>query len=95
MSLAVRSIRQINRTTSKQAPMNPVPDATRNAALRTRNRIMHLMPEALARAHMEHVHRQAESERLGRRVLHAQRLRRKAETASLRARRALAIALMQ
>jgi hypothetical protein len=75
--------------------MNPVPDSARTSALQKRNRTMQLMPEALARAHMAHVYRQADSERLARRVLDARRLRRKAERASLRARRALAIALMQ
>jgi hypothetical protein len=47
---------------------------------------MQLMPEALARVHMQERLQEAERERL----LRALQLRRRAERASLRARRALA-----
>jgi hypothetical protein len=60
-----------------------------------RTREMQLIPEALARAHMEERLRQAEAARRGTRLLAAQRLQRRAERASLRARRALAMAVMQ
>ncbi|PBC77922.1 hypothetical protein BX265_2680 [Streptomyces sp. TLI_235] len=80
--------------------MTPVADQTarfeQNAELRIRNRNfdMHLLQESLARAHMQERIREAERQRLGARVARAVRLRRKAERASLRARRALATALM-
>lgn len=68
----------------------------RAAASRTnRNRQMQLMPESLARAHMETRLLEAESHRTGMRVLSARRLQRKAERATQRARRALAMAVMQ
>lgn len=60
-----------------------------------RNRQMQLMPESLARAHMELLLEQAEHERTARRVQTARRLQRKAERASQRARRALAMTVMQ
>lgn len=49
-----------------------------------------LMPEALARVHMQERHQEAEHQRL----LRALRLRRKAEKVALKARRALAGAVM-
>ena len=52
---------------------------------------MQLMPEALARVHMQERLQEAEHERL----MHAVRLRRRAERMSLRARRALASVVMQ
>ncbi|MGW7350639.1 hypothetical protein [Streptomyces sp. NPDC054784] len=60
-----------------------------------RKRDMQLMPESLARAHMETQLRAAESERRALRVVTARRLQRRAERASLRARRAIAMAVMQ
>ncbi|MBU7599269.1 hypothetical protein JGS22_017020 [Streptomyces sp. P38-E01] len=60
-----------------------------------RNRQMQLMPESLSRTRMQDSLRQAESERTGHRLLTAQRMQRKAERASLRALRALAMAVMQ
>ncbi|MET8008641.1 hypothetical protein ABZU86_29195 [Streptomyces sp. NPDC005271] len=59
-----------------------------------RNREMQLIPEALARAHMHDRLHEAESERLAVRLAAARRMQRRAERASLRARRALAMAVM-
>jgi hypothetical protein len=76
----------------KQVPsMNLPADARPHPALHTetsqnRTLTMQLMPEALARVHMQERMQQAERERL----LRAVQLRRRAERASLRARRALA-----
>lgn len=56
---------------------------------------MQLLPESLARAHMQTRLYEAESERAALRVLHARRLQRRAERASRRARRAVAMAVMQ
>ncbi len=55
---------------------------------------MQLIPEALARAHMHERLHEAESERTALRLVAARRMQRKAERASLRARRALAMAVM-
>ncbi|GAA3359883.1 hypothetical protein GCM10017744_040320 [Streptomyces antimycoticus] len=60
-----------------------------------RNREMQLIQEALARAHMHDRLQEAESERPAARLAAARRMQRRAERASLRARRALAIAVMQ
>jgi hypothetical protein len=86
----------------KQDPtMTPTSDSPAHrrtgavTARQNRNRQMQLMPESLARAHMETRMRETESGRAGRRVLTARRLQRKAERASQRARRALAMAVMQ
>ena len=84
-----------------QAPMTPTlteqtartPDAM--ASHQNRNHAMQLMPEALARAHMQQRLYEAEHERRATRLLAAQRLQRRAERVSLRARRALALAVMQ
>ncbi|MEU5023164.1 hypothetical protein [Streptomyces milbemycinicus] len=56
---------------------------------------MHLIPEALARAHMQERMHEAESQRSAVRLAAARRMQRRAERASLRARRALAMAVMQ
>jgi hypothetical protein len=80
----------------KQAPMNPsvldTPARTHGAATRRQNRTreMQLIPEALARAHVQQRLYEAEAERPARRLIRADRLQRRAERASLRARRALA-----
>ncbi|MFD3451583.1 hypothetical protein ACFWVC_05330 [Streptomyces sp. NPDC058691] len=85
----------------KQAPMNPstserpAPTADAPTARQNRNLEMQLMPEALARAHMQERLYEAEHERMALRVLTARRLQRRAERASMRARRALAMAVMQ
>ncbi|GHG57384.1 hypothetical protein [Streptomyces griseocarneus] len=60
-----------------------------------RNLEMQLIPEALARAHMQELRREAESQRTAVRLVAARRMQRRAERASLRARRALAMAVMQ
>ncbi|NJP42415.1 hypothetical protein [Actinacidiphila epipremni] len=84
-----------------QAPMTPTrleqtprtSDAL--ASTQNRNHDMQLMPEALARAHMQQRLQEAEHERRASRLIAARRLQRRAERASLRARRALALAVMQ
>jgi hypothetical protein len=84
-----------------QAPMNPsvseLPARTSDdyTSRPNRNLEMQLMPEALARAHMQQRLYEAEHERRSLRLLAARRLQRRAERASLRARRALAMAVMQ
>ncbi|MGP3999843.1 hypothetical protein [Streptomyces sp. 8N706] len=65
------------------------------ASRQNRTREMQLIPEALARAHMQARLQEAESERRALRVAAARRMQRRAERASLRARRALAMAVMQ
>ncbi|MGH3313861.1 MAG: hypothetical protein ACRDP3_25310 [Streptomyces sp.] len=69
--------------------------ADANTSRQNRTREMQLMPESLARAHMHERLQEAESERRALRVASARRLQRRAERASLRARRALALAVMQ
>lgn len=84
-----------------QAPMNPtlneIPARSSDGLASYQNRTleMQLMPEALARAHMQQRLYEAEHERRSVRLLAARRLQRRAERASLRARRALAMAVMQ
>ncbi|GAA3046100.1 hypothetical protein GCM10020000_27410 [Streptomyces olivoverticillatus] len=56
---------------------------------------MQLIPEALARAHMNDHLREAESQRRAVHLVAARRMQRRAERASRRARRALAMAVMQ
>lgn len=89
-----------------QAPMTiptrePVgsatPDVTiigANDSRQNRTREMQLIPEALARAHMHDRLREAEAERQAVRLVAARRMQRRAERASMRARRALAMAVM-
>ncbi|WP_431036648.1 hypothetical protein ACQYWQ_21200 [Streptomyces sp. P6-2-1] len=91
----------------KQDPMNPTPaqpaglalsEAARTGHLtgtENRTREMQLIPEALARAHMDERMREAEHQRPATRLRNARRLQRHAERATLRARRALALAVMQ
>ena len=91
----------------KQAPMTPTtsepvgsatPDFTTtgaNDSRQNRTREMQLIPEALARAHMHDRLQEAERDRQAHRVVTARRLQRRAERASQRARRALAMAVMQ
>ncbi|MEE4543195.1 hypothetical protein V2S66_14600 [Streptomyces sp. V4-01] len=84
-----------------QAPMTPslterpARSSGAFASHQNRNLEMQLMPEALARAHMQQRLQEAEHERRSLRLLAARRLQRRAERASLRARRALAMAVMQ
>jgi hypothetical protein len=91
----------------KQAPMKPstnepagaMPeDVTMSGAMNSRQnrtREMQLIPEALARAHMHDLLHEAERDRQAMRLAAARRMQRRAERASLRARRALAMAVMQ
>ncbi|WP_405744372.1 hypothetical protein OG422_21085 [Streptomyces sp. NBC_01525] len=87
----------------KQDPaMNPtvteMPAPVNSGAIESRqnrNLEMQLIPEALARAHVHERLQQAESEHRGHRLAAARRMQRRAERASLRARRALAMAVTQ
>jgi hypothetical protein len=92
---------------TKQAPMQPtlseplssVTPHTRSTGAsesrQNRTREMQLIPEALARAHMRDLLREAEGQRRALHLSAARRMQRRAERASLRARRALAMAVMQ
>jgi hypothetical protein len=90
-----------NHNPKNQAPMTstfgelPARASDTPAPHQNRNLEMQLMPEALARAHMQRRLQEAEHERRALRLLAARRLQRRAERASLRARRALAMAVMQ
>ncbi|WLQ38243.1 hypothetical protein P8A18_23200 [Streptomyces castrisilvae] len=89
-----------------QAPMTipmsePVgsatPDVTiigANDSRQNRTREMQLIPEALARAHMHDRMREVDADRQAVRLISARRMQRRAERASMRARRALAMAVM-
>ncbi|WP_175412237.1 hypothetical protein [Streptomyces sp. TRM64462] len=99
--------RPLTHDPQKQAPMTsstnePLGSATTdvttlgaNASRQNRTLEMQLIPEALARAHMHERLRQADEQRVGTRLIAARRMQRRAERASLRARRALAMAVMQ
>ncbi|GGX40634.1 hypothetical protein [Streptomyces fructofermentans] len=99
--------RPLTNDPKKQAPMKPsaneptgsaTPDFTTagaNDSRQNRTREMQLIPEALARAHMHDRLHAAEQERRAMRLATARRMQRRAERASLRARRALAMAVMQ
>ncbi|MEU6663249.1 hypothetical protein [Streptomyces sp. NPDC046821] len=101
--------RPLTHDPQKQAPMTPSTSEPTGSALsdftttgahesrQNRTREMQLIPEALARAHMQQQEqlRAAETERRAMRLMTARRMQRRAERASLRARRALAMAVMQ
>ncbi|MFV0133755.1 hypothetical protein ACLGIH_11040 [Streptomyces sp. HMX87] len=99
--------RPITHDPTKQAPMKPsthepAGSATEdftisgaNDSRQNRTREMQLIPEALARAQMHDRLYEAEQERRAVRLVTARRMQRRAERASLRARRALAMAVMQ
>jgi hypothetical protein len=93
--------RPLTHDPKNQAPMTPslaeLPARTSDAMAshQNRNHEMQLMPEALARAHMQQRLAEAENERRSIHLRNAQRLQRRAERATLRARRALAMAVMQ
>ncbi|WP_405882337.1 hypothetical protein OG762_29295 [Streptomyces sp. NBC_01136] len=99
--------RPLTHDPKKQAPMKPstsepagsaIPDFTTtgaNDSRQNRTREMQLIPEALARAHMHERLHEAERERQAVRLASARRMQRRAERASMRARRALAMAVMQ
>ncbi|BBA99951.1 hypothetical protein RVR_6798 [Actinacidiphila reveromycinica] len=90
-----------HRNSKNQAPMTtsrtdqPARTSDAFASAQNRNLEMQLMPEALARAHMQDRLREAERERRSQHLLAARRFQRRAERASMRARRALAMAVMQ
>ncbi|MEU0371599.1 hypothetical protein ABZ070_15305 [Streptomyces sp. NPDC006283] len=65
-----------------------------NASRQNRTREMQLIPEALARAHMHERMREVDAERQAVRLVAARRMQRRAERVSMRARRALAMAVM-
>lgn len=99
--------RPLTHDPKKQAPMTSTetpfalgagdPTAARSAALSPTDRKleMQLMPEALARAHMQQRLYEAEQQRRAGHLIAARRLQRRAERVSQRARRALAMAVMQ
>jgi len=99
--------RPLTNDPKKQAPMKPstyeptgsaIEDLTMTGvtgARQNRTREMQLQPEALARAHMHDRLHEAARERQAVRLVVARRMQRRAERASLRARRALAMAVMQ
>ncbi|MFI0999166.1 hypothetical protein ACIP10_22480 [Streptomyces galbus] len=99
--------RPLTHDPKKQAPMKPstsepagsvIEDVTTTSAIdsrQNRTREMQLIPEALARAHMHERLHEAERERRAVRLATARRMQRRAERASMRARRALAMAVMQ
>ncbi|MER6628379.1 hypothetical protein ABT301_09065 [Streptomyces sp. NPDC000987] len=99
--------RPLTHDPKKQAPMKPsttepagsaIEDFTTTGATdsrQNRTREMQLIQEALARAHMHDRLDEAERERRAVRLAAARRMQRRAERASLRARRALAMAVMQ
>ncbi|GGV01529.1 hypothetical protein [Streptomyces spectabilis] len=107
MSTAGTIDRPLTHDPKKQAPMkapateptgSATPDFTTTGATgsrQNRTREMQLIPEAMARAHMHERLREAEQQRPAARLIAARRMQRRAERASLRARRALAIAVMQ
>jgi hypothetical protein len=99
--------RPLTHDPQKQAPMKPstnepagsatedVTTTGANDSRQNRTREMQLIQEALARAHMHERLREAEQQRQAERLAAARRMQRRAERASLRARRALAMAVMQ
>jgi len=92
---------QLRHLPKQDLTMTPTSETTNrssidaNASRQNRTREMQLMPESLARAHMNDRLLEAEAERRALRITSARRLQRRAERASLRARRALALAVMQ
>ncbi|MFB7662897.1 hypothetical protein ACFC1R_02985 [Kitasatospora sp. NPDC056138] len=78
------------------AAIDPTVRAEQTTELQIQNRTleMHLLQESLARAHMQERLQEAEHQRLVLRVARAAKLKRRAERASLRARKALAAAVM-
>ncbi|PZT68617.1 hypothetical protein DN402_12345 [Streptomyces sp. SW4] len=99
--------RPLTHDPTKQAPMKPSTHEPAGSATedfpttgaidsrQNRTREMQLIPEALARAHMRQRLHEAEQERRAGRLVTARRMQRRAERASMRARRALAMAVMQ
>jgi len=91
-------LRQLSKQETDLAAALGVPIFSRTEVVCThqnRTHQMQLMPESLARAQMQERLQDAESGRRARRLVSARRLHRRAERATLRARRALAMAVMQ
>ncbi|WP_309050078.1 hypothetical protein [Streptomyces sp.] len=98
--------RPLTHDPQKQAPMTssasePTGSATpvfstvgAHTARQNRTREMQLIPEAMARVHMQELRSEAEAGRQAARLIAARRMQRRAERVSLRARRALAMAVM-
>ncbi|MEV7025584.1 hypothetical protein [Kitasatospora sp. NPDC093558] len=78
------------------AAIDPAIRADQANELQIQNRTleMQLLHESLARAHMQDRLHEAEHQRLVLRIARARKLKQRAERASLRARKALAVALM-
>ncbi|MFF7235599.1 hypothetical protein [Streptomyces collinus] len=100
--------RPLTHDPKKQAPMKPSTSEPAGSATtdfsstsgatgsrQNRTREMQLIQEALARAHMHERLHEAEREHRAIRLATARRMQRRAERASMRARRALAMAVMQ
>ncbi|MFE4534324.1 hypothetical protein ACFRKB_04515 [Streptomyces scopuliridis] len=99
--------RPLTHDPQKQAPMTSSPSEPSGSATpvvttmgandsrQNRTREMQLIPEALARAHMSERMREVDAERRAVRLVAARRMQRRAERVSMRARRALAMAVMQ
>ncbi|MEV4976356.1 hypothetical protein [Streptomyces scopuliridis] len=99
--------RPLTHDPQKQAPMTSSPSEPSGSATpvvttmgandsrQNRTREMQLIPEALARAHMNERMREVDAERRAVRLVAARRMQRRAERVSMRARRALAMAVMQ
>ncbi|MET9856712.1 hypothetical protein ABZY57_27700 [Streptomyces sp. NPDC006450] len=84
-------------TTSEQPHGSATADFITAGAItsrQNRTREMQLIPEAMARAHMADRMREVDAERRAVRLVAARRMQRRAERVSLRARRALAMAVM-
>jgi hypothetical protein len=84
-------------TNTSEPSGSATPDVTitgANASRQNRTREMQLIPEAMARAQVHDRLREAQQERRAMSLVTARRMQRRAERASMRARRALAMAVM-
>ncbi|MEU5158256.1 hypothetical protein AB0G74_01390 [Streptomyces sp. NPDC020875] len=84
-------------TAVNELPRSATTDVTTTGAAvarQNRTHAMQLIPEAMARAQMRDRLREADAERRATRLVAARRMQRRAERASMRARRALAMAVM-
>ncbi|MEU3600112.1 hypothetical protein ABZ714_15545 [Streptomyces sp. NPDC006798] len=84
-------------TAVNELPRSATTDFTTTGAAdarQNRTHAMQLIPEAMARAQMRDRLREADAERRATRLVAARRMQRRAERASMRARRALAMAVM-
>ncbi|MBW5484511.1 hypothetical protein [Streptomyces bambusae] len=93
----LKQARMTPATTSEQPSGSATEDFITTGAItsrQNRTREMQLIPEALARAHMADRMREVDAERRAARLVVARRMQRRAERVSLRARRALAMAVM-